>query len=296
MRHPETERIIYVSPYISITEQNAAVFREAVGQDDWVLEHHSSVVKDITEEDEDYREKRFVQLDMNWEEPFICTTFVQFMNTLFLESGVSIRRMHRLVNSVIIIDEVQSIPMKCIHTFNCMINFLKEVCHSNIVLCTATQPALGKVLYPICYSEPKYMIKHVDTWFHRFERVKIHTPVSGEKYTFESLGKEIVRQMEYYQSILIILNTKSAVGQLYDVLKTSSIQVEYLTTNLCAEHRSDRIENIKKKLKNKQEKIVVVSTNLIEAGVDISFECVYRSLTDSTVWRRVRGAVIGMEK
>lgn len=277
--HPETERIIYVSPYISITEQNAAVFREAVGQDDWVLEHHSSVVKETTEEDEDYRKKRFVQLDMNWEEPFICTTFVQFMNTLFSENGGSIRRMHRLVNSVIIIDEVQSIPMKCIHTFNSMLNFLKEVCHSNIVLCTATQPALAKVVYPICYSEPKYMIKNIDTWFHRFERVKIHTPTLGEKYTFESLGEEIIRQMEYHQSLLVILNTKSAVGKLYDILKSFSIHVEYLTTNLCAEHRSDRIENIKKILKSKQEKIVVVSTNLIEAGVDISFECVYRSLT-----------------
>ncbi len=277
--HPETERIIYVSPYISITEQNAAVFREAVGQDAWVLEHHSSVVKDTTEENEDYRKKRFVQLDMNWEEPFICTTFVQFMNTLFSENGASIRRMHRLVNSVIIIDEVQSIPMKCIHTFNSMLNFLKEVCHSNIVLCTATQPALAKVVYPICYSEPKYMIKNVDTWFHRFERVKIHTPTLGEKYTFESLGEEIIRQMEYHQSLLVILNTKSAVGKLYDILKSFSIHVEYLTTNLCAEHRSDRIENIKKILKSKQEKIVVVSTNLIEAGVDISFECVYRSLT-----------------
>lgn len=278
-RHPDTERIIYVSPYISITEQNAAVFREAVGQDDQVLEHHSSVVKDIAEEDEDYRKKRFVQLDMNWEEPFICTTFVQFMNTLFSENGVSIRRMHRLVNSVIIIDEVQSVPMKCIHTFNSMLNFLKEVCHSNIVLCTATQPALAKVRYPVCYSEPKYMIRNIDTWFRRFERVKIHTPALGEKYTFESLGEEVVRQMEYHQSILVILNTKSAVGKLYDILKSFSIHVEYLTTNLCAEHRSDRIKSIKKTLKDKQEKIVVVSTNLIEAGVDISFECVYRSLT-----------------
>lgn len=278
-RHPETERIIYVSPYISITEQNAAVFRVAIGQEEWVLEHHSSVAKDAEREDEDYRKNRFVQQDINWEEPFICTTFVQFMNTLFSDQSGSIRRMHRLVNSVIIIDEVQSMPIKCVHTFNQMINFLNAVCNANIILCTATQPALGEAEHPVCYSEPKCMIKEVESWFYWFDRVKIHIPESDQKFTFESLRDEILRKIDKYQSILVILNTKSAVGKLYDLLKVFPIYVEYLTTNLCAQHRSDKIEEIKKKMSEGQEKIVVVSTNLIEAGVDISFECVYRSMT-----------------
>lgn len=283
-QHPETERIIYVSPYISITEQNAKVFREAIGQEEWILEHHSSVVKDTVNGDrdyqqEDYRKNRFAQQDINWEEPFICTTFVQFMNTLFSDQGKSVRRMHRLVNSVIIIDEVQSMPVKCVHTFNQMMNFLNAVCNSDIILCTATQPALGDVVYPVCYSEPKYMIKNAADWFTRFERVKIHIPEPGKKYTFDSLGDEIKCQLDKYRSILVILNTKSAVGKLYDILKELPVHVEYLTTNLCAEHRSDKIEGVKKKLREGQEKVVVVSTNLIEAGVDISFECVYRSMT-----------------
>ncbi len=281
-QHPETERIIYVSPYISITEQNAKVFREAIGQEEWILEHHSSVVKDTTNGDyqqEDYRKNRFAQQDINWEEPFICTTFVQFMNTLFSDQSRSIRRMHRLVNSVIIIDEVQSMPVKCVHTFNQMMNFLNAVCNADIILCTATQPALGDALYPVCYSEPKYMIKNAADWFTRFERVKIHVPELGQKYTFDSLGNEIKCQLVRYRSILVILNTKSAVGKLYDILKEFPVHVEYLTTNLCAEHRSDKIEAIKKKLRKEQERVIVVSTNLIEAGVDISFECVYRSMT-----------------
>lgn len=278
-RHPETERIIYVSPYISITEQNAKVFREAVGQEEWILEHHSSVIKDTVKEDEDYRKNRFAQQDINWEEPFICTTFVQFMNTLFSDQGRSIRRMHRLVNSVIIIDEVQSMPVKCVHTFNQMINFLNAVCNADIILCTATQPALGDAIYPVCYSEPKYMIKDAAAWFARFERVKIHIPELGQKYTFDRLGEEIKCQLDQYRSILVILNTKSAVGKLYDILKELPVHLEYLTTNLCAEHRSDKIRAVKKKLRDGQEKVVVVSTNLIEAGVDISFECVYRSMT-----------------
>lgn len=278
-QNPDTERIIYVSPYISITEQNAKVFRDAVGRDEWILEHHSFVVRDMEAGDEDYRKNRFMQQDINWEEPFICTTFVQFMNTLFSDKSASIRRMHRLVHSVVIIDEVQSMPIKCIHTFNYMINFLNAVCHTNIILCTATQPALEAAKCPICYSEPKDMINDAEIWFKRFERVKIHIPETGQKYTFESLGNEIVLQAEKYQSILVILNTKSAVGRLYDILKSFHVNVEYLTTNLCAEHRSDKIASIKKKLNAGQERIVVISTNLIEAGVDISFECVYRSMT-----------------
>ena len=123
------------------------------------------------------------------------------------------------------------------------------------------------------------MIKNAEAWFSRFERVKIHVPEPGQKYTFERLGDEIICQMDRYRSILVILNTKSAVGKLCDILKETSIYVEYLTTNLCAEHRSDKIEAVKKKLREGQERVVVVSTNLIEAGVDISFECVYRSMT-----------------
>ena len=276
--HPETERIIYVSPFISVTEQNAQIFREAVGNDKWILEHHSSVIRNEETGDEDYRNSEFSLYYIYWEEPFICTTFVQFMNTLFSDKRESIRRMHRLINSVVIIDEVQSMPLKCIHTFNYMISFLNAICKTNVVLCTATQPTLEEAECPICYSEPKYMIDNATDWFRVFERVKINTPEMNQKYTFESLGSEIEEQTKKYQSILVVLNTKSAVRKLYDILKARNINVEYLTTNLCAEHRSDRLKSIREILKNKCENIVVVSTNLIEAGVDISFECVYRSM------------------
>ncbi len=277
--HPETERIVYVSPFISITEQNAQVFRDVIGNDEWILEHHSSVIRNTEPGDEDYRNSGMSRYDINWEEPFICTTFVQFMNTLFSDKSESIRRLHRLINSVVIIDEVQSMPLKCIHTFNYMLNFLNRVCKTNVILCTATQPTLEEAECPVCYSEPKYMIKNQTDWFHKFERVKINTPEMNQKYTFESLGNEIAEREKEYKSILVVLNTKSAVRKLYDILKARNINVEYLTTNLCAEHRSDKIKAIKKILKDKRENIVVVSTNLIEAGVDISFECVYRSMT-----------------
>lgn len=278
-QHPKTERIIYVSPYISVTEQNAKVFREAVGNDDWILEHHSSVVSDGNSDSEDYRSQSASRFEIIWEERFICTTFVQFMNTLFSDHSASIRRMHRLVNAVVIIDEVQSMPVKCIHTFNYMISFLNAVCNTNIILCTATQPTLAEAQCPICYSEPKDMIQNSEDWYRRFERVRIETPARGRRYTFETLGAEIAGRTVEYPSILVVLNTKSAVHRLYEELKARKIDVLYLTTNLCAEHRSDRLASIKEALKNKKKPTVVVSTNLIEAGVDISFACVYRSMT-----------------
>lgn len=277
--HPETERIIYVSPYISITEQNAQVFREAIGNDRWILEHHSSVVRNEETEDEDYRTHGLGRYDINWQEPFICTTFVQFMNTLFSDKSESIRRMHRLVNAVVIIDEVQAMPLKCVHTFNYMINFLNVVCNTNVVLCTATQPTFGEAGCPLCYSQPKYMINNVTERFHEFERVKISVPRPDEKYTLESLGEEIAERTAKHKSILVVLNTKSAVRKLYDLLKAMGVNAEYLTTNLCAEHRKDKLQAIRETLDRKDQNIVVISTNLIEAGVDISFECVYRSMT-----------------
>lgn len=278
-QHPETERILYVSPYISITEQNAQVFREAIGCDEWILEHHSSVLRDDGADSEDEQPQGASRFEINWEERFICTTFVQFMNTLFSEHSASIRRMHRLANAVVIIDEVQSMPVKCVHTFNYMISFLNAVCSTNIILCTATQPTLADARCPICYSEPKDMIDNSEDWYRKFERVKIVTPARGQKYTFETLGAEIAERTAEYPSILVVLNTKSAVRKLYDVLKAHNVKVFYLTTNLCAEHRSDRLASIKEALGNKKEPIVVISTNLIEAGVDISFACVYRSMT-----------------
>lgn len=276
--HPETERVIYVSPYISITEQNAQVFRDALGNGQWILEHHSSLLCREETGTEDYHKDRLSRFDINWEEPFICTTFVQLMNTLFLDRNESIRRMHRLANAVVIIDEVQSMPFRCIHTFNYMMNFLNKVCNTNVILCTATQPVLGEAQCPICYSEPKYMIRNAAEWFHVFERVRISVPEVNEKYTFESLGEEIAQRTAEYRSILVVLNTKSAVRSLYDRLMQKGICAEYLTTNLCAEHRSERIRAIKSALEEKGEPIVVVSTNLIEAGVDISFEYVYRAM------------------
>ena len=271
------EHIIYISPFISITEQNAQVIREAIGVEEWILEHHSNVSNS---------DERKTDIDPCWDEPFICTTMVQFLQTLFSDKKKSIRRFHRLKRSVIILDEVQSLPVKTIHTFNLMTNFLAEVCQANIVLCTATQPNLDSefVKRKLRYARPRDMIADLSGKFARFERVQIKclsdTYQGMSKETMESLTERVSGELREAHSLLVILNKKQTVAEFYERIKEMlpEVQTYYLTTNLCAEHRRDRIAQIREGLKRRDHKILIVSTNLIEAGVDLSVERVYRSL------------------
>lgn len=274
--HPETEKIFYISPYISITEQNARVIKEAIGESEWVLEHHSNVINESENETEQQ-----ASIFIKWDKPFICTTMVQFLNTLFSDKKQSIVRFHQLKNAVVIIDEVQSLPIKTVHTFNLMVNFLKEICNTNVVLCTATQPQLGDTKHPILYSTPKNMIQDVSERFEQFERVNIVSHLKDGEYDYEELRELTLNKLNERTSVLVILNTKYAVQMLYDAVMEhcdNNIEVVYLTTNLCAEHRTRKIKAIKKLLKEGKKKVLIVSTNLIEAGVDLSVECVIRSL------------------
>ena len=279
-RHKETEKIIYVSHFLSVIEQNSEVIKTAIGSENakWVLEHHSNVIRN--EETGGKKE----EWGLNWEEPFVCTTLVQFFQTLFSDKKQAIRRFHRLKNAVIILDEVQSLPVRTIHTFNLIMNFLKEVCNTTVILCTATQPLLGEegVKHPILYGTPKNMITDISERFEKFERVVIKDARIRNGYTYDAMLRfinNLISKKEYC-SLLVILNSKYAVEQIFEKMKVqveSDWEVVYLTTNLCAEHRKDILENIKVKLENK-EKVLIISTSLIEAGVDLSTECVIRSM------------------
>lgn len=275
--HKEMERMIYVSPFISITEQNSKVIKEAVGNKEWVLEHHSGVA----EEDIPGEKNQADPFGETWEEPFVATTAVQFLNTLFSDKKQCIRRMHRLKNAVIIVDEVQSLPIKCIHTFNLMMNFLVKFCNAAVILCTATQPLLECTKRPIIYGQPKEMVKNLSQRFISFERVEIIPKNFQERWDFPETAEFIKEQLKENDNVLAILNSKYSVLQIYDLLKEQeeNVDVVYLTTNLCAQHRSEKIKYIKERLEKRDgRKIVVLSTSLIEAGVDISFQCVIRAL------------------
>ena len=270
----EVSHIFYISPFISITEQNARVIMDAVGREEWVLEHHSNL---------SHSDDRKDQVDPAWKEQMIiCTTMVQFLNTLFSDKKKCIRRFHQLKKAIIIVDEVQSLPVKTVHTFNLMMNFLHRVCRATVILCTATQPALDAetIKRKILYSNPKDMVLDIDEKFMQFDRVQIGYTFFEKKETLEGLEQAIAQTLADVQSVLVILNKKKTVADLYDRVKESlaNANIFYLTTNLCAEHRSDYIRKIKQCLHDKERRLLVISTSLIEAGVDLSVECVYRSL------------------
>lgn len=309
-KHQKKDRIIYITAFLSVLEQNAEEIRSIVKNDDYVLEHHSNVLEenDNFEEEnfslnkqsrykiEDYnmKEKEKIKrqyLINGWENPIILTTMVQFYNSLFKGKASNIRRFSKLINSVVIIDEVQSIPKKSIYISNLMTNFMKYFMNCTVIHCTATQPCFDeKVLsHKVMYGDKKNKKSDIVTieedYKKVFERVDIHNCAGKEGTNKISTDELFDFAWEIYsgnESLLIILNTKKAVKKMYDTLKNSNKisknNLYYLSTNMCASHRLEKIREIKLKL-SENEKIICISTQLIEAGVDVDFDVVIRSMT-----------------
>lgn len=280
-RKMNTERIIYVAPYMSILDQNADVIKHIFNRDDIILEHHSNIIIESEDESEVWK-----HLTENWDCPIILTTMVQMLNTLFDGRTQCIRRMHNLTNAIVIFDEIQSIPAKCIHTFNLVINFLSYACGATIILCSATQPPLEReVNYKLLMGKPRSIINDVEEVFNQFRRVKVMDKTRPVGYDAAGLSGMISEIMEHSRNVLIIMNTKKAATMLYHAVRDwndhlpqkDKAKVILLTNNMCPQHRLDFIYEIRDKLRN-NEKIICISTSLIEAGVDISFQYVIRSL------------------
>lgn len=278
-------RIIYVLPYTTIIEQNAAEVRRILEDEAQILEHHSNVIEDNDDNDEsmdgliNIRQKLKLAKD-NWDSPIIFTTMVQFLNVFYAQGSRNIRRLHNLSESILIFDEVQKVPVSCVSLFNEALNFLSASCHSSIVLCTATQPALDFVEHKLQVSPEAEMIENLNEVIEAFKRVEIADQASDQVYTNEQLGDFILERMQDNRNMLIILNTKSVVKRLYQQLLDQvdeDIYVYHLSTSMCAAHRKKNLEEIRDHLKAGR-KLICVSTPLIEAGVDVSFECVIRSL------------------
>lgn len=271
------DRIIYIVPYTTIIDQNANIVREILRCGDLLLEHHSNVIAD--NEDEDYK-----LLTQRWDSPIIFTTMVQFLNTLYAGGTQNIRRLHNLANSVLIFDEIQAIPVKCIHLLNCGLNFLSSICNSTIVSCTATQPLLNKVQRPLSLSDDGDIIPDANAKLFQFKRVNLVDRTKNGGWDFGELAQFVFKQMENLNSALLIMNTKSAAQNLYnEILKINDhapeserCHVIHLSTNMCPAHRMQCITDLKEKLG--QHRIICISTQLIEAGVDISFQFVIRAM------------------
>lgn len=204
---------------------------------------------------------------------------VQLLNTMFLAKSSSVRRFHRLARSVLIIDEVQSLPLKCVNIFNLTVNFLSYICGSAVVLCTATQPSIDNVEYPVMLDKNVSMTGDYNADFEIFKRTKIIPCIDPYGYSYETAADFCFDKFMVSGNLLLIVNTKSSALKLYKLLKekcSSMAEVIHLSTNMCPEHRGDKINRIRSLLSD-EKPVICVTTQLIEAGVDISFKCAVRS-------------------
>ena len=274
------DRVFYIIPYTSIIDQNADEVRKILEDkneygeylDKVVLEHHSN----LTPEEESYRQK---MLSENWDAPIVFTTQVQFLEALFGSGTRSGRRMHQLANSVIIFDEVQTIPVRTVHMFNTALRFLVNNCGSTVVLCTATQPLLDKVK-PNTRALPVdgKIISNEKEIFEKLKRIEAFDGRKVEGWSDDEVSELVGQELNEKGSVLIVVNTKKSARSLYQCLvKKNSTEAYHLSTNMCPAHRLAILDKIKAKLK-KEEPVICVSTQLIEAGVDIDFGAVIRYL------------------
>ena len=275
------DRIIYVVPFTTIIDQNADIVRKILDghdpnetRDVVVLEHHS----DLTPEEQGWREKILTE---NWDAPIIYTTSVQFLGTLFGAGTRSARRMHQLANAVLIFDEIQALPIKCIHLFNNAINFLVQQCGSTAVLCTATQPLLDRVdpaKGAIAIPPPPdgELMPDVRGLFQDLRRVDIINRRKAGGWTYEEIAEHAAAEVRRVNNCLVIVNTKEAAQTLYQLSKErKAFAVHHLSTNMCPAHRKLVLAKVRKQLW-KSERMLCISTQLIEAGVDVDFGSVVR--------------------
>lgn len=284
------DRIIYIIPYTSIIDQNAQAVREILGED-WVLEHHSN----LEPEKQSWQDKL---LSENWDKPIVFTTMVQFLDAWFGGGTRGARHIHPMTNSVLIFDEIQTLPIKCVHLFCNVLNWLATFGKSTAVLCTATQPLLGEsgvqnfpedkrgtitarglLRLP---ENAEIMGKHqdLDKLFADLSRVEIRFNEKVGGWNVEEAGTFLLKQFQTTLSCLFIVNTKKWAQKLYQYCKAQNVPPEalfHLSTHQCAAHRKVIFDTIKARLENKQP-VICISTQLIEAGVDISMACVIRAL------------------
>lgn len=288
------ERIIYVAPFKSILDQTAMQYRSSLLSefDDekaqlQILEHHGDVVRVESGENNQIAE----MLLSNWDAPIIVTTLVQVLNTLLSSNKASIRRMHTLSNSVLIFDEFQAVPIKSLTLLNSWINVLSEFFHTTIILCTATQPPLENVfrdkisnkgIVPLNYAQNPDLVSDY-SGYPAFERTKIIDRCTNKGYSPAEAEDLIIGEIDEVQTMLVILNTRSAARIMYLRLaeKLQNVKIQLLNNNMVPAHRKQIIRSLKERLesaKSSSEKLLVISTSLIEAGVDISFQKVIRSI------------------
>ncbi len=276
----EKKRIIFVIPLLTILEQNSQEIKKKIKNQSVILEHHSNVIQEIiVKESLD----EYELLSSNWDSPIIITTLVQLLNTLFSSKITCVRRMQALVNSIIVIDEVQSLPGKTINMFNMAMNFLHECCNCTVILSSATQPCLDESENKLVLKPNADIVPYDRELFSPFKRTNVHNAVTQYGMTIEDLTVFSYNLLEEKSSLLVICNTKSSALKLYKRLKLfmdgddTVYELVHLSASMCPQHRRDVLHKMKENLSRPAEKkVICIATQIVEAGVDISFESVIR--------------------
>ena len=272
------KKIFIIAPYTSILDQNADEIRKVLEDESTkgqvVLECHSNLSVEKKENLKE-SEENYSRFEETWDAPVIITTMVQFLETLFGAGTKKIRRMHLLSESVFVFDEIQTLPVKTTYLFNWGLKYLVDVCGCSAMLCTATQPGLDRIGNEVYRIKGCEVIPNIEEHFESLKRVdfidmtdggiKTHSPIEICDY--------IQGQMKKVNSFLAVVNTKPQAKELFELVKETACAdyVFHLSTNMCPAHRKKVIAEIREKL-GSGEKVVCISTRLIEAGVDLSFE------------------------
>jgi len=258
------ERIIYAVPFTSIIEQNAAVFRKALG-DDAVLEHHSNFDFSDDENSMDYSLRLATE---NWDAPVIVTTNVQFFESLMSNRSSRCRKLHNIANSIIILDEAQTLPDQLLLPCLSILEEITARYGASVIFCTATQPNLDNLWGE--YTKPVEIISDAARLYTAFShRVQV-------KDAGALTDVELVEKLATHDQVLCVVNTRKHARTLYELMPESEGNY-HLSACMSPTHRSKKIKEIRECLQ-KGERCRVISTQLIEAGVDIDFPAVYRAI------------------
>jgi len=273
--HSNIKRIIIVLPFISIIDQTSETLKQILNDEthDWILEHHSNVIYDNGSEDETYSPKQLAT--ENWDYPIIVTTTVQFFESLFNNKRTQCRKLHNIQDSIIIFDEIQKLPFVYTEPSLTMLNNLQQLCRCSLLFCTATQPDFEtrEGFSGINHIEP--LVEDPQTIFSKTQRVIYHPINDYQEIDIDDLASLVTTAN---QSALVVFNTKKKAKMFYEATKGSgTYKLYHLSATMCPIHRKATIEAIRQSL-DKKERIIVSSTQLIEAGVDMDFPTVYREI------------------
>ncbi|RCW45127.1 CRISPR-associated Cas3 family helicase [Halopolyspora algeriensis] len=272
------KRVVVAVPFITVTEQNAEVYRELLGQDT-VLEHHSAV--DVPESAAEAQRLRLAA--ENWDAPFVVTTTVQLFDSLFARKPARMRKLHRLANSVVILDEVQALPLHVLTPILDALRTLSERFGTTVLLTSATQPSFESLDVWNQLEIPN-VVKDPDSLFKQLRRVRYEWWVTPKP----SLAEVVSRAGEHEQSLMVV-NTTADARTVYQQWQYEGVENPFhLSTRMCAAHRRAVLAEVNDLLACGKP-VRLVSTQLIEAGVDVDFPVVYRAMAPAEAVQQAAG-------